>query len=467
LAIVDLAGKRVTLKVVYYGCAQAGKTMSLISLHRLTDPGSQHGLVSIATKDDRTLFFDLLPMDLGRVGGLSVLVKVYTVPGQVHYEVTRRQVLAGADAVIFVVDSSPSETKTNRWMVENLRLNLRSNGLDPERISIVLEWNKRDLKDARPVAELAAELNPKGYPAYETVATTGAGVVEAFAAALKAALQQAYMRAGRASTTPEALEHTVDLALEQARARAPELPASQSVFDHRVDMAAYQERWAEQGRDRRIIDQETLLSEAVKTNMELAERLDDLQSVQAGEERGRSMLQALSRLAPALADPGNNAPLKGLMPMLLKASGRSRGSLLVFRPGEAVMDEREVVPGGKDPLNAAVAPSLGSAAYRLCQGTSIRRIDDLMSEVFFDAAPPEAEGVLSALIAPLALDGVGFGALVVYGAVQEPPPGSCETMFWETCAILTSLSLHWRGLRRKLSRPETPARASSPEFAGR
>ncbi|MBZ5638847.1 MAG: GTPase domain-containing protein [Acidobacteriia bacterium] len=462
MAVLDIAGKTITLKVVYYGCALAGKTANLVTLHRLTDPDGQHGLVAIATQDDRTLFFDLLPVDLGRVGGLTVHVKAYTVPGQVHYEITRRQVLAGADAVVLVVDSSPSEAKANHWMLDNLRMNLKSNGLDPDKIPTVLQWNKRDLPGVRPVAELAAELNAREYPAQEAVAITGAGVVETFAAALKAALRQAYARASRSPATPELLDHTVDLALEQARTRAPSIPeTAPAAFDHRVDMAAYHEKWAEKGRDRRILDQETLLSEAVKTNMELAEKLDDLHGAQAANELRGSMLEALGRLTPAVVDPSRAALPKGLVPMLLTACGRSRGSLLVFRPGEKVMEDREVVPGGKDPLNAAVAPSLGSAAFRLCQGASVRWIEDLAGEVFFDSAPPEAQGVLSALVAPLACDGAAFGALVVYGTVHESPPGSCERGFWEICSSLLSLSLHWRGLRKRLTRLETPAPASS------
>ena len=108
MAVIDVAGKTLTVKLVYYGCALSGKTTNLQTLHRLTDPDRKQGLVSIATYDYRTLFFDLLPMDLGQVGGLAVKVKLYTVPGQVHYEVTRRQVLQATDGVILVADSDPN-----------------------------------------------------------------------------------------------------------------------------------------------------------------------------------------------------------------------------------------------------------------------------------------------------------------------------------------------------------------------
>ncbi len=459
MAVLDVAHKTITLKVVYYGCALGGKTTNLVTLHRLTDPDGQHGLVSIATRDDRTLFFDLLPMELGQVGGLTVNVKIYTVPGQVHYELTRRQVLSGTDAVVLVIDSSPSEVKSNQWAADNLRLNLKGSGYDPDQTPIVLQWNKRDLPGARTVAELSADLNTRGLPAFEAVATSGAGVIETFACALKMAIRQAYARSGRTIATPEVLDRTVDLALEQARAREPSLPEpAAAAFEHRVDMAAYQDKWAEHGRDRRILDQETLLSEAVQTNMELAERIDGLRGVQSSSERRAAMLGALSRLAPALSDPAGTALPPGLMKALLEACGRSRGSLLVFRPNEKTMDEREVVPEGRDPMNAAVAASLGSAAHRLCQGDSPRWVEDLSGEVFFDASPPGAEGVVSALVLPLRCDGAAFGGIVVYIAVQESPPDDAEREFWTTCGTLISLSLHWRGLRRRL----TQAAAAAP-----
>jgi signal recognition particle receptor subunit beta len=459
VAVLDVAHKTITLKVVYYGCALGGKTTNLQTLHKLTDPDGAHGLLSIATKDDRTLFFDLLPMELGQVGGLNVRVKLYTVPGQIHYEVTRRQVLGGADGVVLVMDSSPDAAKNNLWAGDNMRSNLKGNGFDPDTFPTVLQWNKRDLKNARPVAEMQAELNKRGLPAFEAVATTGVGVIETFVAVLKEAVRKAYAKSGRAGANPAALDQVVEKALEKAKARvtgAPlPAPPSNPVDDHhRMDMGAYQEQWADRGRDRKIVDQETLLAEAVQSGMELAEKLDGLRNVHGVSELRGRMMEALGRAIHRLADPAGAPVPDGLVADLAGSCGRKRASLLFFKGGEKVMEEREVVPAGIDPLNGLIAPSLGSAAFRLCQGTTSRSIEDLASEVFFDSIPPGGADLTAAWIVPVGCDGMGFGAVVVYAAVGEPEIGTIEREYWSTAATLLGLSLHWRALRRKVAQPE-------------
>ncbi len=461
MALLDVARKTITLKIVYCGCALGGKTTNLITLHRLTDPDGRHGLVSIATNDDRTLFFDLLPFELGQVGGLQVRAKVYTVPGQVHYELTRRQVLAGADGVVLVVDSSAEAAEANRWALDNLRFNLKANGLDPDKLPTVLQWNKRDLPGARPVAELEAELNARKLPSFEAVATTGAGVMETFGAILAAAIASAYARSGHPAAAAPDVARLVAQALEQARARAPKLDRGGAqaaiAYDHRMDVQAYRESWAERGRDRRIVDQETLLAEAVQTNMELAERLDEVRVAKRSRDRRGGMLEAIGRLAGVLPDPAAAAVPPGAMADLLNGCGRRRGSVLLFRPGESTMEEREVVPGGRDPLNEAIAASLGSAAFRLAQCPDLRVVENLDSEVFFGQAPAGAAGLASALVAPLRCDGIAFGALVVYGEIEEEPFDEAERDYWRVAASFLALSLHWRALRHKLSRAELAA----------
>lgn len=461
MAVVDVAKKTLFLKIVYYGCALGGKTTNLVTLHRLTDPDGKQGLVSIATKDDRTLFFDLLPLDLGQVGGFTVRVKVYTVPGQVHYELTRRQVLAGSDGVVLVVDSSPDLRKANSWAAENLRSNLKANRIDPDKIPSVFQWNKRDLPGARPVEEMLRELAPEGAVHHEAVATTGTGVAKTFASVVKEAIRAAYLNTGR-KLPPESVDATVDKALAEALAREPALDAPPSpaeapaaaermAFEHRTDSDTYRDDWAEKGRDRQILDQETLLSEAVQTGMELAERLDGLGQVQEAHGKLERMLAAVSKLAPELKDPKAPALAPGLLGRLLQASGRSRGSLLLFKAGDNVMEEREVVPEGRDLLNSVTAPSIGSAAHRLCQGEKPRHVEDLAAEVFFDAPPSEASEVISCLVLPLSCEGLSFGALVVYGGVEEPPLEAAERDYWSIAASIAGLSLHWRALRQKVA----------------
>lgn len=453
MAVLDIAHKTITLKLVYYGCALGGKTTNLQTLHRLTDPDGAQGLLSIATKDDRTLFFDLLPMELGRVGGLNVRVKLYTVPGQIHYEVTRRQVLGGADGIVLVMDSAPDAAKNNLWAGDNMRSNLTANGLDPETMPIVLQWNKRDLPNARPVAELQNQLNRRGHPAFEAVATSGVGVVDTFATVLTAAVQKAYAKSGRAGATQSLIEEVIGRALAPAKARVtatpPARPAAGSHEHHRMDVGAYQKEWADRGRDRQIVDQETLLAEAVQSGMELAEKLDGLRDAHSiGELRAR-MMEVTSRSVQQLADPAGPAVPPGLLASLLGGCNRRRGSLLFLKAQDKTMEEREVVPKGADPLNSVVAASLGSAAFRLCQLKSPRTIEDLAAEVFFDAVPPAAADLTSAHIVPIACDGIQFGALVLYAGIGESGFEAVEKDYWSMAASLLGLSLHWRALRKK------------------
>src|SRR5688572_3411985 len=177
--------RTIKAKVVYYGPAQSGKTTNLEQIHRLTDPGSTHRLISLNTAQDRTLFFDLLPFSLGAVSGYDFQVQLYTVPGQVQYNATRRVVLAGADAVVFVADSRRAVLKENVAALENMKVNLLANRLVPEKVPLVLQYNKQDLPDLLPLTELDTALNAWGRPTFAAVASAGRGVMETFLAVVQ------------------------------------------------------------------------------------------------------------------------------------------------------------------------------------------------------------------------------------------------------------------------------------------
>jgi signal recognition particle receptor subunit beta len=178
----NFSERTIKAKVVYYGPAQSGKTTNLEQVHVLTDPAGSNRLVSLNTAQDRTLFFDLLPFSLGTVSGYDFQVQLYTVPGQVQYNATRRVVLAGADAVVFVADSRKSMAKDNVAAFENMKVNLLANRLVPEKVPLVLQWNKRDMPDLQSEAELNKALNPWGRPTVGAVAYKGEGVMETFIA---------------------------------------------------------------------------------------------------------------------------------------------------------------------------------------------------------------------------------------------------------------------------------------------
>jgi len=184
----SLADRTLFAKLVYYGPALGGKTTNLRVLHQLTDPEGRGTLVSVNTQDDRTLFFDLLPFDLGSVLGYKVALKLYTVPGQVQYDATRRAVLAGADAVVFVADSDAAREPDNRAAWENLHGNMRATRLDPAAVPIVVQFNKRDLSTAAPQDVVASWLGLPAERGAPAIACEGRGVLETFLAASHAML---------------------------------------------------------------------------------------------------------------------------------------------------------------------------------------------------------------------------------------------------------------------------------------
>src|SRR5687768_2793005 len=181
----NFSERTIKAKVVYYGPAQSGKTTNLEQVHRRTDPEGTSRLISLNTAQDRTLFFDLLPFSLGAVAGYDFKVQLYTVPGQVQYNATRRVVLAGADAVVFVADARKSLLKENQAAFENMKVNLLANRLVPEKTPLVLQYNKQDLPDLVSQAELDRTLNPWNRPAFPATAASGPGVVETFAAVVQ------------------------------------------------------------------------------------------------------------------------------------------------------------------------------------------------------------------------------------------------------------------------------------------
>jgi signal recognition particle receptor subunit beta len=178
MVLFNYSTKELTAKVVYYGPGLCGKTTNLQWIHEKLPIKNKGKMVSLATEADRTLFFDFLPIELGTIRGMKTRIQLYTVPGQVFYNATRRMVLKGADCVVFVVDSQEAMIDANLDALANLRENLEANDIDPDQIPVVIQYNKRDLPNAAPVATLQDRLNPKGWLHFEACAKDGVGVEE-------------------------------------------------------------------------------------------------------------------------------------------------------------------------------------------------------------------------------------------------------------------------------------------------
>ena len=179
MSYVNHLAKEINAKVVYYGPGLCGKTTNLQHIFGRTRPDSKGKLITLATETERTLFFDFLPIDLGSVRGFKVRLHLYTVPGQVFYDASRKLVLRGADGIVFVADSQSSRIEANHESVENLAINLAEmNSPSLDKLPYVVQYNKRDLPNAASLAELRASLNTMGVPDFEAVAPTGVGVFE-------------------------------------------------------------------------------------------------------------------------------------------------------------------------------------------------------------------------------------------------------------------------------------------------
>ena len=189
------AQRELTVKVVYYGPGLSGKTTNLAQIHARTLPEVRGRLLTVETHDDRTLFFDLLPVFFSTASGFKVKVKLFTVPGQVLHNATRRIVLQNADAVAFIADSRRSATAENNNYWRNLQDNMRENGLDPAQVPVVIQFNKRDLPDARTDAEMDEARRRGREPVVGAVAIRGEGVLETFHAVAQAAYRQLEARA--------------------------------------------------------------------------------------------------------------------------------------------------------------------------------------------------------------------------------------------------------------------------------
>jgi len=190
MSFINYAAREINVKIVFYGPGLCGKTTNLQYIFEKSSPQQKGKLISLATETDRTLFFDFLPLDLGSVRGFKTRFHLYTVPGQVFYDASRKLILKGVDGVVFVADSQEARMDANEESMHNLGENLRENGFELKNIPYVLQFNKRDLPSAVGVDDMYRLLNFKGEPTFEAVATQGMGVFETLKAVAKQVLYE-------------------------------------------------------------------------------------------------------------------------------------------------------------------------------------------------------------------------------------------------------------------------------------
>lgn len=202
MSLVNYSTREITCKIVYYGPGRSGKTSNLQYVHAFIPEERKGPMVSLATETDRTLFFDFLPIDLGTISGFRTRVQLYTVPGQVYYNATRKLVLRGADGVVFVADSQRERQEENLESFRNLHENLLEENIDIRDFPTILQYNKRDLPDVVPINDMDDLLNYRGVPAFPASAVDGAGVFDTLKSISQLVLQNLSRRLRRSADAP-------------------------------------------------------------------------------------------------------------------------------------------------------------------------------------------------------------------------------------------------------------------------
>ncbi len=185
MALINYSSREINCKIVYYGCGLCGKTTNLLYIHEKIPDNIKGEMVSLATETDRTLFFDFLPLELGAVRGFKTRFHLYTVPGQVHYDASRKLILKGVDGIVFVVDSQRERLEDNIESFENLKINLNKQGYSLEDIPYIIQYNKLDLPNVMTYEQMERHINPDGVPAFESIAISGVGVFDTLKAISK------------------------------------------------------------------------------------------------------------------------------------------------------------------------------------------------------------------------------------------------------------------------------------------
>ncbi|MBV9492685.1 MAG: GTPase domain-containing protein [Acidobacteria bacterium] len=225
MVLFNYATKEITAKIVYYGPGLCGKTTNLQFVYDSLPSNNKSKMLSLATKTDRTLFFDFLPLDLGKIRGMRTKLQLYTVPGQVYYNSTRQLVLKGADGIVFVADSQDFALDANLESLQNLEDNLKRQGIRLREIPLVIQYNKRDLPNAMNTASMDAELNKQKVPTFESVATTGIGVEETLKGITQLVLAHLIRKYGLEGTEP------IEREIQILNARASDAPPVDSLWD--------------------------------------------------------------------------------------------------------------------------------------------------------------------------------------------------------------------------------------------
>ncbi len=439
--------RQIKVKIVYYGPALGGKTTCLQQIHRATDPERRTKLYSLNTASDRTLFFDLLSLNLGRIRGYRLAMQLYTVPGQVQYNATRRAVLAGADGVVFVADSQTDQADANLQSIENLRENLAANGLDRETIPLVLQYNKRDLQPVLEVDEMDRALNWRHVPAFPTVAISGVGIMEGFAAISEKTLASVADKLGVGTNTAavERLVAQVRVALApmlKVEAERPEVSAD--------DVEVLQPQY-EDPSGAKPMSEEALVGEAVRANLAMTDLNAQLDSTRRQLERKLRVLAGVTEFGRAVSGAGDPAEvLRHLLNATISLL-QVQAAAVLFVPGSGEM--REAVAQGlrQDPLLHTPDEAGEPLAVAIVNQREPRLVArELDGEGSYLVGALETAGFTSGVAVPMVAQDRVVGLLTAYGdrdrTALDEDDLQLASVLAATAAVGYTSAVAWRRL---------------------
>ncbi len=431
--------RQIKIKVVYYGPALGGKTSCLQHIHKATDPNRRTKLYSMNTASDRTLFFDLLSLNLGRIRGYQLAIQLYTVPGQVQYDATRRAVLSGADGIVFVADSQEHCRETNKQSLENLWINLVANGLDRSSMPLVLHYNKRDLDPLISTEDMNEALNPKKLPAIPSIATTGQGVMEGFATVSELTLAAVADKLGVGSN-PAAVERLQ----KQVRASLEGFMGEDVPQDVSVVVPSGVESTDEP------LDKDILVGEAVKANMAMTDLNARLDTMSRLLNRKISIIAGIQKFGSEVS--AEHDPLNVLRMLLSAAINLLEvpAAAVMMVPGSGEMKEVAVHGIGRDPL-LHTPDEVGEAfAIGLVGAAEPRLLNSEIEDPGLLFSTIEAAGFSSAVIIPLVAGERIQGLLTVYADsgrdMLEEEDLQLASVLGSTAAIACSNARSWQQL---------------------
>jgi len=440
----DNQHRQIKIKIVYYGPAVGGKTTCLQYIHRVTDPQRRTKLYSLNTAADRTLFFDLLSLNLGRIRDFRLALQVYTVPGQVQYDATRRTVLAGADGVVFVADSQVSQREANLESLENLWINMAAIGLDRKSVPVVLQYNKRDLDPIQTVEEMGAALNADKNAAFQTVAISGEGILEAFTAIGEKTLASVADKLG-VGTSPQAiarLQEQMRKAMQPFLVGEGETPPVAE--DVEVTVTAPDIKPGE------VLSEDVLVGEAVRANLAMTDVTTRLDIVSRQLERKVRVMDSISQFGHSVSNQRD--PAKVLRLLITEAIRllQLQGASVIVIPGSGRVREAVVHGFKQDPLLHA-ADSTGASVATAILKHGIPRL--FVRELGDDGdgaalAAVEGAGFTSALAVPMMTQEKIVGLLTAFGDTERADLDEDDlqlaTVLASTAAMGYANAISWR-----------------------